>query len=189
MKKASALVALLAIAAAIVAYSSISNTCWNTHYFSILYSTLIGFDRTFSFEENLLVWSDRLTSASTADSMVRCAMNKEPAPMLALRDSFQLEPRWRGPFVFGGNNFNYGFVDVRDNTRVKVTSSQDVLGVSKLEDVFLVVRSPERLEWYGFNRSLASFERQDSRCLECHNKRKDFDFLFSDSDYLRFTMK
>ena len=170
MKRISAVGALSAVAALVftIAYFSVSNRCWNTQLFSILYSTLIEFDRKFTFEENFLIWSDRLTAESTANRTIRCAMSSDPLPLLALHETLPAPPNWRGPFIFGGNNFNYGFADVRDDVRVKITTSQNVFGFTKLEDVFLVVRNQGNLQWSAFNKKSASFERQDSRCLECH---------------------
>lgn len=145
--------------------------------------TLKNYNFKFNFSENILISFDDIVKDGGIRNPLDCAMTY--SNVLSITSSFVGYHNYIDQvYQFPSSDYNYGFVSLNDNNRIKISFSPNLIGNIELQEIFVVINENDHYKWFQYDFNKGNFVQNDDKCLRCHSKVKENFYQFNKSEYI-----
>lgn len=167
-----------------VSYFHKSSKCVFPNFYNVYLHALKNYNFNFDFTENILISFDDVAREGGIRKSLDCSMKSENVAHLTSYIVNKID------FIdqvyhFPSSDYNYGFVSINNNNRVKVSFNPNLLGIIELQEIFIVNIDNNEYKWYQYDFSKKYFVRNDDKCLRCHERMKENFYRFNEKDYIK----
>ena len=153
-------------------------------FYNVYLFALKNYKFEFSFSENLLISFDNIVKYGGIKDSLDCSMNKEN--VLSITSSFIGYHNFIDQvYHFPSSDYDYGFVSLNENNRIKVSFNPNFFGNMELQEIFVVSIENNNYKWFQYDFNKKIFIQNDDKCLRCHIKMKDNFYKFHEYDYIK----
>lgn len=131
--------------------------CNADNFYNVYLFAIKNYKFEFSFAENILISFDTIVKDGGIRNSLDCSMNKEN--ILSITSSFIGYHNFIDQvYHFPSSDYDYGFVSLNENNRVKVSLIPNLFGNMQLKEIFVVSIENNNYKWfqYDFNKKYSS---------------------------------